>query len=390
MEFIDLKSQQNKLTPKGITLREEIDKRIKSVLNHGKYILGPEVSELEQKLAEFVGVKYCIGVSSGTDALLIALMALGIKRGDEVITTPFSFFATAETIMLLGAKPVFIDIDKDTYNLDHEKLNSVINKKTKAIMPVSLYGQPANFVEINKIAERYNIPVIEDGAQSFGAKHHNKRSCGLSTIGTTSFFPSKPLGGYGDGGACFTNNKELANKMRILSLHGQEKRYSHIKIGLNGRLDTIQAAILLAKLEVFEEEISARQIIGKRYNDEFKKSGFLLTPKISKCNTSVYAQYTIQIENRNKIIQKLKEINIPTAIHYPSLITNQKAFNKNKSFFRNLFKNISYKKTYLKKSLNNAENISQKVLSLPMHPLLKKSDQDIIISSVIDALNSPD
>tara|TARA_Y100000589_G_scaffold323421_1_gene357930 strand:- start:656 stop:1828 length:1173 start_codon:yes stop_codon:yes gene_type:complete len=390
MEFIDLKAQQNQLTSKGIPLREEIDKRIQVVLNHGKYILGPEVKELEQKLAKFVGVKHCVGVSSGTDALLIALMALGIKRGDEVITTPFSFFATAETIMLLGAKPVFIDIDRDTYNLDHRNLKSAINKKTKAIMPVSLYGQPANFLEINKIAERYKIPVIEDGAQSFGSTHHNKRSCGLSTIGTTSFFPSKPLGGYGDGGACFTDNNELAKKMRILSLHGQEKRYSHVELGINGRLDTIQAAILLAKLDIFEHEIAARQKIGQRYNNEFQKLGFTLTPKIAEDNTSVFAQYTIQVENRNKVIQKLKEINIPTAIHYPSLITNQKALNNKKSFFNNLFKNLSYKKTYLKKSLNNAENISQKVLSLPMYPLLKQSDQDTIISSVIDTLNSSD
>ncbi len=387
MEFIDLKSQQNQLTPQGIPLREEIDKRIKSVLNHGRYILGPEVSELEHKLAKFVGVKYCVGVSSGTDALLIALMALGIKRGDEVITTPFSFFATAETIMILGAIPVFIDIDKDTYNLDHNKLKSAITKKTKAIMPVSLYGQPANFLEINKIAEIYKIPVIEDGAQSFGATHHNKRSCGLSTIGTTSFFPSKPLGGYGDGGACFTNNCELAKKMRIISIHGQEKRYSHIKIGVNGRLDTIQAAILLAKMEVFEKEVSERQKIAKRYSLELQKAGFKFTPKTSEFNTSVFAQYTIQTDNRDLVREKLKDKNIPTAIHYPSLITNQQALNVNNSLTSRIYRKILNKRLYLKKPLNNAENISKRVLSLPMHPLLKQNDQDKVITSVLEALN---
>ena len=387
MEFIDLKAQQNQLTSKGIPLREEIDKKIQVVLNHGKYILGPEVKELEQKLAKFVGVKHCVGVSSGTDALLIALMALGIKRGDEVITTPFSFFATAETIMLLGAIPVFIDIDSDTYNLNHYNLKSVITKKTKAIMPVSLYGQPANFLEINKIAKMYNIPVIEDGAQSFGAKHHNKRSCGLSTIGTTSFFPSKPLGCYGDGGACFTDNNELAQKMRILSIHGQEKRYSHIRLGINGRLDTIQAAILLAKMEVFEKEISERQKIADRYSLEFQKAGFKFTPKISECNTSVFAQYTIQTDNRDLIREKLKNNNIPTSIHYPSLITNQRALNNKNSLTSKIFRKIFNKKIYLKKPLNNAEYISKKVLSLPMHPLLKQSDQNTIITSVLEAIN---
>ncbi len=387
MEFIDLKAQQKQLTSKGIPLREEIDKRIQVVLNHGKYILGPEVKELEQKLAKFVGVKHCVGVSSGTDALLIALMALGIKRGDEVITTPFSFFATAETIMLLGAIPVFIDIDSDTYNLNHYNLKSVITKKTKAIMPVSLYGQPANFLEINKIAKMYNIPVIEDGAQSFGAKHHNKRSCGLSTIGTTSFFPSKPLGCYGDGGACFTDNNELAQKMRILSIHGQEKRYSHIRLGINGRLDTIQAAILLAKMEVFEKEISERQKIADRYSLEFQKAGFKFTPKISEFNTSVFAQYTIQTDNRDLIREKLKHNNIPTSIHYPSLITNQRALNNKNSLTSKIFRKIFNKKIYLKKPLNNAEYISKKVLSLPMHPLLKQSDQNIIITSVLEAIN---
>ena len=231
MEFIDLKAQQLQSTPEGYTLREDIEKRIRCVLDHGKYILGPEVTQLEKKLSSYVGVDYCIGVSSGTDALLIALMALEIGPGDEVITTPFSFFSTVETILLLGAKPVFVDIDELTYNIDPNQIEKAISKKTKAIVPVSLYGQPADFLEINKIGEAYKIPIIEDGAQSFGSTHHKIKSCGLSTIGTTSFFPSKPLGCYGDGGACFTNDKKLAETMREISLHGQNKRYHHRKIG---------------------------------------------------------------------------------------------------------------------------------------------------------------
>ena len=227
MEFIDLKAQQKQLVSKDITLRENIDQKIKSVLDHGRYILGPEVDEIEKTLAKFVGVKHCIGVSSGTDALLISLMALGIKPGDEIITTPFSFFSTVETILLLKAKPVFVDIEELTYNIDPKLIRQFITKKTKAIVAVSLYGQPANFTEINKIGLEYNIPIIEDGAQSFGSTHNGFKSCGLSTIGTTSFFPSKPLGCYGDGGACFTNDKELAKNIREISIHGQNKRYSH-------------------------------------------------------------------------------------------------------------------------------------------------------------------
>ena len=273
MEFINLNAQQQKLTPKGITLREDIEQRIKSVLDHGKYILGPEVLQLENALAAYTGVKYCIGVSSGTDALLVALMAIGIKPGDEVITTPFSFFSTVETILLLGAKPVFVDIDVNTYNIDPEKIEIAISNKTKAIIAVSLYGQPADFNKINKIGEDYKLAIIEDGAQSFGSKHNQRRSSGLSTIGTTSFFPSKPLGCYGDGGACFTNNEELAIKMREISVHGQNKRYSHNQIGINGRLDTIQAAILLAKLSIFDFEVEARMTIGNKYTKKLKNMG---------------------------------------------------------------------------------------------------------------------
>ena len=382
MEFIDLKAQQNQLLDNGITLREDIEKRIKSVLDHGRYISGKEVEELEKQLAKFVGVKHCIAVSSGTDALLIALMSLNIKPGDEVITTPFSFFATAETIVLLGAKPVFVDVEKDTYNLDPNKIESAISKKTKAIIPVSLYGQPANFEIINRIAKGYKIPVIEDGAQSFGSKQNLIRSCGLSTIGTTSFFPSKPLGCYGDGGACFTNDDFLAKSMRQISSHGQESRYSHIKLGLNGRLDTIQAAVLLSKLNVFEKEVALRQEIGKRYSRELNQRGFKNTPFIEKMNTSVYAQYTIKIENRNKIINFLQEKGIPTSIHYPSLLPDQVALKNRKNFLNSFFKSPIFKSN----KLENARNLVSKVLSLPMHPMLKEDDQDKIIDSLIDAI----
>jgi len=387
MEFIDLKAQQLKLTPNGITLREDIEQRIKTVLDHGRYILGPEVSQLEKELAAYVGVKKCIGVSSGTDALLIALMALNIKPGDEVITTPFSFFSTVETILLLGAKPVFVDIDKLTYNINPKKIVHAISKKTKAIIAVSLYGQPANFTEINKIAEAYKLTIIEDGAQSFGSTHNQVKSCGLSTIGTTSFFPSKPLGCYGDGGACFTNDEELANKMREISVHGQKKRYTHSKVGLNGRLDTVQAAILLAKLSLFNFEVEERKRIGDRYSNQLKKHGLKTTPFISSENTSVYAQYTIQVDNRERVIDNMKRKGIPTSVHYPSLLSDQEALNSSTSINKRFLKNIFSKEIYRSYEINNAKDITKKVLSLPMHPFLSEDDQDRVISSLIESIN---
>lgn len=381
MEFIDLKAQQNQLIEDGLSLREDIEKRIKLVLDHGRYIMGPEVKELEVKLAKYIGVKHCIGVSSGTDALLIALMALGIKSGDEVITTPFSFFATAETILLLGAKPVFVDIEKTTYNLNPDKIKSAITRRTKAIMPVSIYGQPANFEKINKIAKEYKIPVIEDGAQSFGSKHNQVKSCGLSTIGTTSFFPSKPLGCYGDGGACFTNDDSLANAMRQIAIHGQEKRYKHNRVGINGRLDTIQAAVLLSKIKIFDKEVALREIIGKKYTKKLNGLGFTNTPFVESNNNSVYAQYTVQIENRSRVINYLKGKDIPTTIHYPSLMSDQDALNNKKGIFNKILKRRIYK-LY---SLKIAQNVVDKVLSLPMHPLLNENDQDLIVDSLIIA-----
>ncbi len=387
MEFIDLKSQQSQITFKGKTLRQNIENRIKNVLDHGQYILGPEVKELEKKLAEYVGVDNCIAISSGTDALLVSLMALGIKKGDEVITTPFSFFSTVETILLLGAIPVFVDIDPKTYNLLPEKILPAITNKTKAILPVSLYGQPANFTEINKIAKSYQIPVIEDGAQSFGSTHNNVKSGALSTIGATSFFPSKPLGGYGDGGACFTNDNELAKRIRQISLHGQIKRYHHQMIGINGRLDTIQAAILLAKLELFDEEVKARENIGNRYTIKLNKLGFFETPHISSNNKSVYGQYTIQVDNRDAIIKELNAKGIPTSIHYPILMSEQDALNENFGIKKSLLKNVFSRKLFKTFQVKNAQNVCKRVLSLPMHPNLSKEDQDLVISSLISILN---
>jgi len=357
MQFIDLKAQYN-------LIKENVDKRIQKVLDHQKFIMGPEIQELEETLAEYVGVKHCIGVANGTDALQISMMALGIGPGDEVITTPFSFIATAETIVLLGAKPVFVDIDPKTYNINPVLIEQAITPKTKAIMPVSLYGQCADFDRINQIAAKHNIPVIEDGAQSFGATYKGKKSCSLSTIGCTSFFPSKPLGAYGDAGACFTDNDELAKTIREIRVHGQDRRYHHPRIGVNGRLDTLQAAILLAKFEIFPKEVEARSQIGQKYSELLKNTD-VITPYIEPHNTSVYAQYTIQTENRDQLQAKLKEHDIPTAVHYPIPLNRQPA---------------------LEQTTDNpiAESVAKKVVSLPMHPLLSENDLNIIVKAIKD------
>ena len=354
--FIDLQAQQKKI-------RSEIDQAIQNVLDHGQYILGPEVHELQEKLADFVGVKHCLGVASGTDALLIALMALGIKPGDEVITTPFTFIATGETIALLGAKPVFVDVDERTYNINPQLIEQAITSKTKAIMPVSLYGQCCDFDIINAIAEKHNLPVIEDGAQSFGATYKGKRSCSLTTIGCTSFFPSKPLGCYGDGGACFTNDSELAEKMRQISVHGQDRRYHHSVIGVNGRLDTIQAAILLQKLSIFPEEVERRAEIGRLYSELLNDNEKIVTPYLAPENVSVFAQYTLLVENREAVQEKLKEQGIPTAIHYPMPLYKQPCFHFTESF-------------------PVAERVSKRVMSLPMHPYLDSNSQNTIVEAL--------
>ena len=327
---------------------------------------------MENKLATYVNAKHCIGVSSGTDALLLALMALDIEPGDEVITTPFSFISTAETIVLLGAIPVFVDIDPVTYNINPDNLTEAISPKTKAIIAVSLYGQPADFSSINYIASQYGIPVIEDAAQSLGATHNNSKSCNLCLIGVTSFFPTKPLGGYGDGGACFTSDDQIAEKIRKISRHGSARRYYHTEVGINGRLDTIQAAILLVKLQIFDDEIDKRTKVADYYKTLFNNHGFKNTPIIVNGNTSVFAQYTVQVNEREKIQSFLQNEGIPTSVHYPLPLNDQPALQS-----RSISKNCEI-----------ATKISKKVLSLPFHPYLEKFEQEKIVETLINAINN--
>jgi UDP-2-acetamido-2-deoxy-ribo-hexuluronate aminotransferase len=356
MQFIDLAAQQTRI-------KDKIDANIQAVLAHGKYILGPEVAELEEKLSAYVGAKYCISVANGTDALQIAQMALGIGFGDEIIVPGFSYIATAETAAVLGAKPVYVDIDPVTFNIDQSKIEAAITPKTKAIIPVSLYGQCADFDAINAIAEKHNLAVIEDGAQSFGATYKGRKSCNLTTIGCTSFFPSKPLGCYGDGGAVFTNDEELAKVIRQIARHGQDKRYHHIRVGVNSRLDTLHAAILLPKLDILEEEIELRNQVAARYAELFK-GGNAITPVVEAHNTSVWAQYTIRSEDRNALQQKLKAAGIPTAIHYPIPLNKQPAVAAEEA------------------NLPIGDKIAEEVISLPMHPYLNALHQELIKESM--------
>ncbi|ERT12138.1 DegT/DnrJ/EryC1/StrS family aminotransferase [Photorhabdus temperata] len=344
MQFTDLAAQQSRI-------KDKIDANIQKVLTHGKYILGPEVAELEEKLMAYTGAKYCITCANGTDALQIALMAIGLKPGDEVITPGFTYIATAETVALLGGIPVYVDVKPTTYNLDPALLEAAITPKTKAIIPVSLYGQCADFDEINAIAEKHNLIVIEDAAQSFGAIYKEKCSCNLTTISCTSFFPSKPLGCYGDGGAIFTNDEELAKIIRQIARHGQDRRYHHIRIGINSRLDTLQAAILLPKLDIFEEEMALRQSVAENYNQALNAIGIITTPYIEPHNLSAYAQYTIRVKNRDELQHRLKAQGIPTAVHYPIPLNKQPA----------VASNIV---------LPVGDEIAQEVISLPMHPYL--------------------
>lgn len=362
MEFIDLAAQQKRI-------KDKIDQGIANVLAHGKYILGPEVSELEEKLAAYTGAKHCITCANGTDALQIAQMALNIGPGDEVITPGFTYIATAETVALLGAKPVYVDVDPITYNLDPAKLEAAITPNTKAIIPVSLYGQCADFDAINAIAKKYNIPVIEDAAQSFGASYKGKKSCNLSTIACTSFFPSKPLGCYGDGAAIFTNDDKLAKIIRQIARHGQDRRYHHVRVGVNSRLDTIQAAILLPKLEILDDEIRLRQEVAQRYNTLLNAMKITSTPTILEGNVSVYAQYTIQVENRDIIQAVLKEAGIPTAVHYPIPLNKQPAVADGTI------------------PLPIGDIIAERVMSLPMHPYLHKDDQLKIVEKLSTSSN---
>lgn len=361
MEFIDLKSQYQRL-------KADIDAGIQRVLDHGQYILGPEVAELEEKLAAYTGAKYCISVANGTDALQIALMALGVGPGDEVITPGFTYIATAETVALLRAKPVYVDVDVRTYNLAPQLLEAAITPRTKAIIPVSLYGQCADFDAINAIAARHGIPVIEDAAQSFGASYKGRKSCNLSTIACTSFFPSKPLGCYGDGGAVFTSDEELAKVIRQIARHGQDRRYHHIRVGVNSRLDTIQAAILLPKLAILDEEIAQRQEVAARYTRLLNEAGITTTPYVEPHNMSAWAQYTVRVPKRDVLQKYLGDAGVPTAVHYPIPLNKQPAVQDASA------------------SLPVGDAVAGEVMSLPMYPALVEPLQQSVVSALVRAV----
>ena len=358
--FIDLKAQYQALKP-------QIQARIDGVLEHGQYIMGPEVKELEDKLAAFTGAKHCITCASGTEALLMSLMALGIGPGDEIVTTPFTFVATAEVIVLLGAKPVFVDVEPDTGNINADLIEAAITPRTKAIMPVSLYGQTAHMDAINAIAAKHgNLPVIEDAAQSFGATYKGRQSCNLSTIGCTSFFPSKPLGCYGDGGAIFTNDDALAQAMREIRVHGQSQRYVHTRVGVGGRMDTLQCAIVLAKLERFEWEVQQRCEIGERYNQRLDQAGIARIQQRAD-RTSVYAQYTVMVPNREALQKRLAEAGIPTAVHYPVPLNEQPA----------------YKHLCCPDCTPVAQQLAKRVMSLPMSAEITPEQQQHIVAALV-------
>ena len=359
--FFDLAAQQSKI-------KSQIDDRIAKVLSHGQYILGPEVMELEERLAHYTGAKYCITCANGTDALQIALMAIGIRPGDEVITPSFSYIATAEAAALLGAKLIYVDVDPISFNVDYNQIEEKISQRTKAIIPVSLYGQPADFDEINYIGQKYSIPVIEDAAQSFGSEYKNRKSCNLSTIGCTSFFPSKPLGCYGDGGALFTNDDGLATNIRQIARHGQSRRYHHVQIGINSRLDTIQAAILLSKLQLLDDEITARNRLAKLYASELAEIESVETPKIGPNKKSAWAQYTIKCSERSKVQSVMQKSDVPTTVHYPIPLNKQPAV----------------------KDVNAwtpvGDMLSEQVLSLPMHAYMSEEDFNLIATTLKESL----
>jgi UDP-2-acetamido-2-deoxy-ribo-hexuluronate aminotransferase len=361
IKFVDLFAQQDRL-------RDRIYVGIAAVLSHGQYILGPEVGMLEEQLAAYTGAKFCISVANGTDALQIALMALGVGPGDEVITPGFSYIATAEAAAILGAKPVYIDIDPVTYLMDPKLVATAITSRTKAIISVSLYGQCADFDVINEIAAKHKITVIEDAAQSFGARYKERKSCNLSTIACTSFFPTKPLGCYGDGGAIFTSDPELEKVMRQIARHGQERRYHHVRVGMNSRLDTLQAAILLPKLEILDDEIAARQRVAESYDQVLLPLG-VITPKVKVECKSAWAQYTIRIGNRDRVQASLHAAGIPTTVHYPLPLNKQPAVED------------------ISALLPEGDLAAQEVLSLPMHPYLIESDIELIAQNIINLYN---
>jgi len=362
MEFIDLKEQFRRY-------RVDIDARMAAVLEHGHFIMGPEIAELEKQLAEYTGVKHAITVASGTDSLEIALRALGIGPGDEVVTVPFTWISSAEAIRLVGATPVFVDIAPDDFNMDVAKLEAAITPRTRAIMPVSLFGQMPDFDEINRVALAHKLPVLEDGAQSFGATQNGRKSCAVSTIGSTSFFPAKPLGCYGDGGAVFTESDELAEKMKAIRTHGGVKRHHHTLVGMNGRFDTLQAAVLLAKMPHFADEVEARGRIGARYSELLKD--VCEVPKVCPGNTHVYAQYTIRVSDRESLATELKVAGIPTAVYYPKCLHEQPVFADLADRWGDF---------------PQSERASREVISLPMHPFLSESDQDAVVGAVKQAL----
>ena len=363
MQFIDLKTQQN-------LIRSDLDHRIAALLDHGQYILGPEIMEMEHVLADYVGVQHCVSVASGTDALMLALMALEIGPGDEVITTPFSFISTAEVIGLLGATPVFVDIDPRTFNIDPSLIEAGVTDKTRAIIPVSLFGQCSDMTTINAIADRHDLAVIEDAAQSFGAEQHGRKSCNLSRLACTSFFPAKPLGCYGDGGACFTSDKALASRIRELRNHGQDRRHHHPRIGVNGRMDSMQAAVILAKMALFPDEVRKRSVLGARYS-ELLADAECVTPYIADGNLSVYAQYTLQVGDRDKVANALREADIPSAVHYPTTLDQQPALASCSRVVGDLA--VSHR-------------LAGEVISLPMHPYLQDADMQRVTDTVRSAL----
>ena len=356
--FFDLAAQQ-------ALIKRQIDENISKVLEHGKYILGPEVTELEERLCQYTGAKYCITCANGTDALQIALMAIGVGPGDEVITPAFSYIATAEATALLGAKPIYVDVDPILCNINPTLIEEKITSKTKAIIPVSLYGQPADFQKINQIAEKHHLIVIEDAAQSFGASQNEQKSCNLTEISCTSFFPTKPLSCYGDGGAVFTSNKNLADSMRQIARHGQSKRYFHERIGLNSRLDTIQAAILLAKLDILDDEISARSRLADAYNQMFFPVSDLTLPLISAGNISAWAQFTVKSTLRSSLQARLQRNGVPTAIHYPLPLHKQPAVQSEQT------------------DLPISESLSSSVLSLPLHAYMTDADFQLISETIL-------
>jgi len=364
MQFIDIKRQY-------LSYKEEINQAIQSVLDSGQFIMGEQVQQLEAALASYVGVKHCIAVSSGTDSLLIALMALGIGPGDEIITVPFTFISTSEVIQFLGAKPVFVDIDAKTFNLDVNQLEQAVTRQTKAILPVNLFGQMADYRAINAIAKLYNLPVIEDGAQSFGASQQGKKSCSTTTIGSTSFFPAKPFGCYGDGGALFTNDDPLAEKMRAIRVHGSLSKHEHPWLGMNGRFDTLQAAILLAKFPHYAKELKARARIAKEYSLALKE--WVEVPNVLEGNVHVYSQYTIRSPMRDQIAKNLKKEGVPTAIYYPKCLHEQP-----------VFKQLGFTTG----SFPVAEKSAREVLSLPMHPWLSVKEQQRVVAAVAKSLRA--